>query len=90
MTGVWVFNACKIGRDAGELAGFDRRTGIAATGDLDEILAARPDCAVRCAMGETRPVERWPTSSGCSARGSTSSDRLPWRCGTRGRCSRRR
>ncbi|MEV4732793.1 diacylglycerol kinase [Saccharopolyspora sp. NPDC049426] len=57
LAGVRVSSEAKIGRDAGELAGLDRRTGIAATGDLDEILAARPDCAVHCAMGDTRPVE---------------------------------
>ncbi|MBF6170199.1 NAD(P)H-dependent amine dehydrogenase family protein [Nocardia blacklockiae] len=57
LTGVWVATADKIGRDAGELAGLDVTTGIRATGDLDEIIAARPDCAVYCAMGDTRPGE---------------------------------
>ncbi|GAB3693899.1 NAD(P)H-dependent amine dehydrogenase family protein [Saccharopolyspora tripterygii] len=57
LAGVWVSSEDKIGRDAGELAGSDRVTGITATGDLDEIIAARPDCAVYCAMGDTRPME---------------------------------
>ncbi|RRO14337.1 diacylglycerol kinase [Saccharopolyspora rhizosphaerae] len=57
LTGVWVSNAAKVGRDAGELAGLDGVTGIPATGDFDEIIAARPDCAVYCAMGDTRPFE---------------------------------
>ncbi|WP_280370139.1 diacylglycerol kinase [Nocardia wallacei] len=57
LTGVWVATAGKVGKDAGELAGLDVVTGITATGDLDEILAARPDCAVYCAMGDTRLPE---------------------------------
>ncbi|MFL6062573.1 MAG: diacylglycerol kinase [Marmoricola sp.] len=47
----------KIGKDAGELAGLDVVTGIAAVGSLDELIAARPECVVYCAMGDTRPVE---------------------------------
>ena len=57
LTGVWVSHEDKIGRDAGELAGSGRVTGITATGDLDEIIAARPECAVYCAMGDTRPMD---------------------------------
>ncbi len=29
-------------------------TGVAATNDLDAIIAAKPDCVVYCAMGDTR------------------------------------
>jgi 2,4-diaminopentanoate dehydrogenase len=47
----------KVDKDAGELAGLDVVTGIAAVGDLDALIAARPECAVYCAMGDTRPVE---------------------------------
>ena len=47
----------KVGRDAGELAGVDTVTGIAAVGDLDALIAAGPECVVYCAMGDTRPVE---------------------------------
>lgn len=47
----------KVGRDAGELAGLDLVTGIAATPGMDHVLAAKPDCLVYCAMGDTRPVE---------------------------------
>ncbi|MDI2029293.1 diacylglycerol kinase [Saccharopolyspora sp. TS4A08] len=57
LVGVWVSNPDKIGRDAGALAGLDVVTGLTATGELDDVLAARPDCAVYCAMGDTRPVE---------------------------------
>ncbi len=54
LTGVWVSTAAKVGRDAGDLAGLDIRTGVAATDDLDAIIAAEPDAAVYCAMGDTR------------------------------------
>src|SRR3954451_14880237 len=47
----------KVGRDAGELAGVDTVTGIAAVGDLDALVAPGPECVVYCAMGDTRPVE---------------------------------
>lgn len=54
LTGVCVSTPEKVGRDAGELAGLPVHTGIAATGDLDAVLAAEPRCAVYCAMGDTR------------------------------------
>src|SRR4051794_1837824 len=47
----------KVGKDAGELAGLDIRTGIAAVAELDALIAAGPECVVYCAMGDTRPVE---------------------------------
>ena len=50
-------NPEKVGKDAGELAGVDTVTGIAAVGDLDSLIAAGPECVVYCAMGDTRPVE---------------------------------
>jgi hypothetical protein len=57
LTGVWVSSDAKIAKDAGELAGLDVRTGIAAVNDLDAIVAAKPDCVVYCAMGDTRLPE---------------------------------
>ncbi|SNR85614.1 hypothetical protein SAMN06265360_1248 [Haloechinothrix alba] len=57
LAGVWVSAKEKVGRDAGELAGIDVSTGVAATNDLDAVLATRPDCAVYCAMGDTRMDE---------------------------------
>src|SRR5262245_26918854 len=54
LTGVWVSTDAKVGRDAGELAGLDVTTGVAATNDLDAIIAAEPECIVYCAMGDTR------------------------------------
>src|SRR5690349_14456527 len=47
----------KVGRDAGELAGVDTVTGVAAVEDLNALIAAGPECVVYCAMGDTRPVE---------------------------------
>ena len=57
LTGVWVSSEAKVGKDAGELAGLEVSTGIAATNDLDAVLAAKPDCVVYCAMGDTRLAE---------------------------------
>lgn len=57
LTNVWVSTEAKIGKDAGELARLDVVTGVRATNDLDAIIAAKPDCAVYCAMGDVRPRE---------------------------------
>ncbi len=57
LTNVWVSSAAKVGKDAGELARLGVTTGIAATDDLAAIIAAKPDCAVYCAMGDVRPRE---------------------------------
>lgn len=57
LVGLAVHTPEKVGRDAGELAGLDITTGIAATDDLSALLALTPDCAVYCAMGDTRPTE---------------------------------
>lgn len=54
LTGVWVSADAKVGKDAGELAGLDVTTGIAATNDLDAIIAAKPECIVYTAMGDVR------------------------------------
>ncbi|KUI39369.1 diacylglycerol kinase [Mycobacterium sp. GA-2829] len=57
LTGLWVSSAAKAGRDAAELAGLAEPTGIIATNDLDEILAAAPDCTVYTAMADNRLPE---------------------------------
>jgi hypothetical protein len=57
LVGVWVSNPAKVGRDAGELAGLGRPLGVAATDDLDGLLALRPDCVVYTAMADDRPLE---------------------------------
>jgi hypothetical protein len=43
LVGVWVHSLDKVGVDAGTLAGIDP-LGIAATDDIDALLALRPDC----------------------------------------------
>ncbi|ORV91058.1 diacylglycerol kinase [Mycolicibacterium iranicum] len=57
VVGVWVSSNAKAGRDAGELAGIDRTTGIVATTDLGELLAGKPHCAVYAAIADTRMLE---------------------------------
>ena len=42
LIGVHVYSPEKIGKDVGELAGIDP-VGVKATGDLDELIAAKPD-----------------------------------------------
>jgi 2,4-diaminopentanoate dehydrogenase len=54
LCGLYVSSPDKVGRDAGELAGLDMRTGIVATDDMDAALAGGPHCAVYCAMGDNR------------------------------------
>ena len=54
LTGLCVSSEAKVGKDAGALAGLDVATGIAATDDLDAVLATKPDCAVYCAMADNR------------------------------------
>lgn len=55
LTNVLVHNPDKVGRDAGELSGLDYRVGIAATDDIDAVLAAKPRAVVYAASGDIRP-----------------------------------
>jgi 2,4-diaminopentanoate dehydrogenase len=57
LVAVSVSNPEKVGKDAGDLAGLDVDTGIKAVGNLDDLIATKPECVVYCAMGDTRPVE---------------------------------
>ncbi|GGL20265.1 NAD(P)H-dependent amine dehydrogenase family protein [Nocardia jinanensis] len=52
---VLVHDPGKAGRDAGELAGLDRALGVAATTDIDVVLAGGPGAVVYAASGEIRP-----------------------------------
>ena len=45
LVGVKVYSENKAGRDAGELCGLGP-TGVIATRDVDDIIAAKPDCVV--------------------------------------------
>lgn len=57
LVGVWVSNPAKVGRDAGELAGLGRALGVAASDDVEALLALRPDCIVNSAMADDRLPE---------------------------------
>lgn len=46
LVGVFAHDPAKAGRDAAELGGLDQPIGVMATGDVDELLALRPDCVV--------------------------------------------
>ena len=56
LVGLWVHSADKVGRDAGELAGMEP-LGVAATNDVEGILALRPDCVCYTATADLRPAE---------------------------------
>jgi len=45
LVGCYAWSADKVGKDAGELCGIDA-LGVAATDDVDALLALRPDCVV--------------------------------------------
>src|SRR6201985_1813027 len=61
LTGLNVSSQEKVGKDAGELCGVALDapvdTGVKAANDLDALIAAKPDCVVYCAMGDTRLPE---------------------------------
>ena len=46
LVGVFAHSASKAGKDAAELVGLDAPTGVRATGDVDALLALKPDCVV--------------------------------------------
>ena len=56
LVGLWVHSPDKVGRDAGELVGIDR-LGVAATNDVDELLALDADCVCYTATADLRPTE---------------------------------
>lgn len=57
LVGVHAASPSKIGRDAAQLCGLDKPTGVIATDDIDALIALNPDCVVYTALGETRPME---------------------------------
>ena len=57
LVGLWVSNPDKVGKDAGELAGLGRTLGVAATDDVDALLALEPDVVVHTAMADHRLME---------------------------------
>lgn len=57
LTAVLVHSRDKVGRDAADLAGIEGQLGVAATDDIDTVLAASPQAVVYAASGDTRPDE---------------------------------
>jgi 2,4-diaminopentanoate dehydrogenase len=57
LVGLWVSNPDKVGRDAGDLAGLGRTLGVAATDDVESLLALKPDVVVHTAMADHRLME---------------------------------
>ncbi|MFE6612461.1 dihydrodipicolinate reductase [Amycolatopsis sp. NPDC057786] len=57
LTGVLVHDPAKVGRDAAALAGIDGELGVAATDDVEAILAAGPRAVVYAASGDIRPAD---------------------------------
>ncbi|MFJ8076398.1 dihydrodipicolinate reductase [Streptomyces sp. NPDC096176] len=57
LAAVVVHNPDKVGRDAGDLAGLGRELGVAATDDVEAVLAAGPRAVVYAASGDIRPDE---------------------------------
>lgn len=55
LVGVHANSPNKIGRDAAELCGLDRPTGVIATDDIEQLLALEADCVVYTSQAETRP-----------------------------------
>ncbi|MDI2130727.1 NAD(P)H-dependent amine dehydrogenase family protein [Yinghuangia seranimata] len=55
LTGVIVNNPAKVGRDAGDLGDLGATLGVAATDDIEAVLAARPQAVVYAASGDIRP-----------------------------------
>ncbi|MGW4477302.1 dihydrodipicolinate reductase [Rhodococcus triatomae] len=55
LSAVIVHNPDKVGRDAGDLGDVGRDLGVAATADIDAVLATRPAAVVYAASGDIRP-----------------------------------
>jgi hypothetical protein len=59
LVGVWVHTPEKVGKDAGELAGSEP-IGVAATDDVDALLALQPACVVYAASGPEQDAAAVP------------------------------
>lgn len=57
LVGLHAHGADKVGRDAAELCGLDRPTGILATDDVDALVALEADCVVYTSQAEMRPQQ---------------------------------
>jgi 2,4-diaminopentanoate dehydrogenase len=70
LSDVIVANPDKVGRDAGDLAGLGKTLGIAATSDVDAVLATSPDAIVYAASGDIRPDDAVDDVRRCLAAGA--------------------
>jgi hypothetical protein len=57
LVGVHASSPRKIGRDAADLCGLAKDTGIIATDDLGSLVALHADCVVYTSRGETRAID---------------------------------
>ncbi|MFJ2768647.1 dihydrodipicolinate reductase [Streptomyces sp. NPDC087300] len=57
LAAVLVHSPAKVGRDAADLGGLARHLGVAATDDVEAVLAAGPGAVVYAASGDIRPDE---------------------------------
>ncbi|WP_438289885.1 NAD(P)H-dependent amine dehydrogenase family protein [Streptomyces sp. HUAS TT7] len=57
LAAVLVHDPAKVGRDAAQLAGMDGQSDVAATDDIEAVLAAGPRAVVYAASGDIRPDE---------------------------------
>ncbi|MER5399397.1 dihydrodipicolinate reductase [Streptomyces sp. NPDC002599] len=57
LAAVLVHDPGKVGRDAGDLAGLGHGLGVAASDDIDAVLASGPGAVVYAATGDIRPDE---------------------------------
>jgi hypothetical protein len=64
LAGLKVYNPAKSGIDAGDLVGAER-TGVAATTDVNEVLAIEADCVVYTALGMTKGAIAQPIDDIC-------------------------
>src|SRR5689334_20506740 len=64
LVGVRVYNPDKVGKDAGELIGRDP-IGVAATDDVEAILAMDADCVCYTALGSTLESSEGPLDDIC-------------------------
>ncbi|AGB21557.1 putative dihydrodipicolinate reductase-like protein [Mycobacterium sp. JS623] len=55
LVGVHANSARKVGRDAAELCGLTRPSGVVATDDIDALVALEADCVVYTSQAEMRP-----------------------------------
>jgi 2,4-diaminopentanoate dehydrogenase len=46
LVGVYAYSEDKVGKDAGELANLEEPVGVAATNDIDALIALKPDCVL--------------------------------------------